>query len=284
MAISGKTSVEDTDGNIRSLPRLRRKTQSAGVSKPKGSKIQLQVSEEDILSALTSGKLVAYINELLDSEQSRMFEAYREEAKRQMEEDAETIAELQRSLQQKQERIDALHAQLQQAERQLELQLLRVEQLLEQQAGRGELTTPKRGYSQKYELPIRKRSPLLLMSQDELQDELKTIGFTMDMLELLTGVRITNYEEDDEKFYFDVKQASTLANDAVPTEVRYRLIIQRSFDQGAEVNYQPEFDDDSERLMAHLPAYLKENLMFPYNTLLQFYGKMNKALNKATRS
>lgn len=129
-----------------------------------------------------------------------------------------------------------------------------------------------------------------MLQQEDLANELKTIGITLDMQELLTGVRITNYEDDRDKFYFDVKQTSTnIDNDVDAVSVMYRLVIKKKFEQTAEVTYIPSFlreakNDDARRVSVHLPDYLKDNLIFPYNTLLQFYAKMSKALNKSAKA
>lgn len=240
----------------------------------------LQVTEADILAADTLAKVVAFVN-LLVASQQQLFERYKHTARLQMDADAQLIAELRRELENKQTSVDALLA------------------LLQRSADDGGMTssTPQRGRAaQVYELPIRRRSSPVLQ-QHELAGELKTIGVTLDMLELLTGVRIISYEEDRAKFYFDVKQLSTTSdNDTDAVSVVYRLVIKRKFELTAEVTYVPTFlhslelADDSaaashaQAVAACLPEYLRDNLVFPYNTLLQFYAKMSKALNKSAKS
>lgn len=152
-------------------------------------------------------------------------------------------------------------------------------------------TPQKRVTGELYKLPIRSNSASTLMiSLDDLAQEMKTIGVTLDMLELLTGVRIVNYEEDKEKFHFDVKQSSTNSEDDSSTiTVEYKLVIKKQFELSADVNYIPTFlkkvpSSVKNRLIENLPDYLQGSLVFPYNTLSQFYAKMNRALNKSTKS
>lgn len=241
------------------------------------------VTEADILAADTLDKVVAFVNLLVGSQQ-QLFDRYKHTARLQMDADARLIAELRRELENKQTSIDALLALLQ-----------RAQTAPDTRAPSMASSTPQRGRAapEMYELPIRGRNASLL-SQHELAGELKTIGVTLDMLELLTGVRIISYEEDRAKFYFDVKQLSTTSdNDTDAVSVVYRLVIKRKFELTAEVTYVPSFlqtvelngseADDARAVAACLPEYLKDNLIFPYNTLLQFYAKMSKALNRSAK-
>lgn len=246
------------------------------------------VTEADILAADTLAKVVAFVNQLVGSQQ-QLFDRYKHTARLQMDADARLIAELRRELENKQTSIDALLALLQRVQDDADGR--RVASVASSTPQRG------RGAPEMYELPIRGRNASLL-SQHELAGELKTIGVTLDMLELLTGVRIISYEEDRAKFYFDVKQLSTTSdNDTDAVSVVYRLVIKRKFELTAEVTYVPSFlqkldaaddsDDgataDARAVAACLPEYLKDNLIFPYNTLLQFYAKMSKALNRSAK-
>lgn len=246
------------------------------------------VTEADILAADTLAKVVAFVN-LLVGTQQQLFDRYKHTARLQMDADARLIAELRRELENKQTSVDALLALLQRVQDDADAR----------RPASMASSTPQRGRAaaEMYELPIRGRNASLLQ-QHELAGELKTIGVTLDMLELLTGVRIISYEEDRAKFYFDVKQLSTTSdNDTDAVNVVYRLVIKRKFEQTAEVTYVPTFlhnlelaDDssdsahaDARAVAACLPEYLKDNLIFPYNTLLQFYAKMSKALNKGAK-
>lgn len=239
------------------------------------------VTENDILAATTPQALMQLINGLVNTQQDAIFDKYRQTSRLQMSHDSLLISSLREEIGRKQATIDALQAQL-----------------LESGGAEGDLSsisvvssTPRKQRTRElYQSPIRQKSSSLMLQQEDLANELKTIGITLDMQELLTGVRITNYEDDRDKFYFDVKQTSTnIDNDADAVSVTYRLVIKKKFEQTAEVTYIPSFlqGDKSEharRVSAHLPDYLKDNLIFPYNTLLQFYAKMSKALNKSAKT
>lgn len=235
-----------------------------------------QVSESDILTATDLKLLMKIINTLVTTEQDAIFEKYRQTTKLQTSHDSLVISGLRDELRRKQETIDALQAQLLGSRAPDSLAI--------------KSTPRKTAAPELYQSPIRKLSSSLMLQQEDLANELKTIGITLDMQELLTGVRITNYEEDRDKFYFDVKQTSTnMDNDSDAVSVIYRLVIKKKFEQTAEVTYVPSFlqgdkDDDANKVSEHLPDYLRDNLIFPYNTLLQFYTKMNKALNKSAKT
>lgn len=249
-----------------------------------------RITEADILAADTLAKVVHFVNLLVGS-QKQIFESYKRTARLQMENDSRLISQLRHELENKQKSIDSLLALLRRLEDASTTGL----------SSSVVSSTPQRGrMPELYELPIRRRNASAMVHQEDLANELKTIGVTLDMLELLTGVRIISYEEDRVKFYFDVKQLSTNSdsdNDAI--SVTYRLVIKRKFENTAEVTYVPTFFQKMDELPAseeeeimnsharvlapHLPEYLKDSLIFPYNTLLQFYAKMSKALNKATK-
>lgn len=239
------------------------------------------VTENDILAASTPQALMKLINSLVTTQQDAIFDKYRLTSRLQMNHDSLVISGLREELRHKQATIDALQAQI-----------------IENGGVNADVSsisvvssTPRRqGTRELYQSPIRQKSSSLMLQQEDLANELKTIGITLDMQELLTGVRITNYEDDRDKFYFDVKQTSTnIDNDVDAVSVMYRLVIKKKFEQTAEVTYIPSFlreakNDDARRVSFHLPDYLKDNLIFPYNTLLQFYAKMSKALNKSAKA
>lgn len=238
----------------------------------------ISTTEQEIILAESTGRLVTLINSLVSTLNDEIFDRYRQTSRLQMENDARLIAKLRDELNRKLQSIDALLAQISRLQSDLDADMSVVT---------ASSSTPQKPTRPVFESPIRKQSSSLLIHQDELELELKTIGITLDMLELLTGVRIINYEEDTEKFYFDVKQAST-NDDSHGVAVEYRLVIKKKFEQAADVNYVPVFLNDKdanvEKLVKHLPDYLRDNLIFPYNTLLQFYAKMSKALNKSSKS
>lgn len=241
-----------------------------------------KITENDILSADDLQSLMKLINSLVTTQQDVIFEKYRQTSRVQMNHDSQVISSLREELRKKQTTIDTLQAQL----------LTDRVRDADTTANSIPSSTPKKpGAPELYESPIRKKSSSSLMiHQEDLANELKTIGLTLDMQELLTGVRITNYEEDRDKFYFDVKQTSTnIDNDSEAVSVVYGLVIKKKFEQTAEVTYVPSFlqgekSDDARKVSGHLPEYLKDNLIFPYNTLLQFYAKMSKALNKSAKA
>lgn len=242
------------------------------------SSLITKVTEQDVVKAASSNDILSYLNKLVGSEAEANLNEYKRTAQLQMENDASLIRQLQTELQRKQELIDTLTKQV-----------LRL-----QSNGNGlresHATPQRRLAGEMYQLPIRTSSSSTMVSLEDLALELKTIGVTLDMLELLTGVRITNYEEDAEKFHFDVKQSSTNSEDDSSTvTVEYKLVIKKQFEQSADVNYVPTFLKKvpaslKNRLKQNLPDYLQENLVFPYNTLSQFYAKMNRALNKSAKS
>lgn len=255
---------------------------------PEMKKINIgtNISEEDILTASSGNDLIGIIHQLTNTKQDELFRAYKKEAEKKLEQCKSTIKDLEKELERKQEIIDK-SANI---------------------SSDAFLETPLKNKknSTMYISPIRKRKSSeqgsSLISQDQLSKELETIGITLDMLELLTGLRIVNFEEDKSKLHFDVKQTSTSGGDS-EISVEYRLVIGKNFTSTAEINYIPSFlealdeasdesinmSDDGTRSNARiltkvLPDYLCDSLTFPYNTLSQFYSKMNRALNKASKS
>lgn len=253
-----------------------------------------KITEKDILSADSPAKLALLVSSLVSTQQDSIFERYRQTTRLQQSNDAKLISELRSELSAKQKTIEGLIVQIQNFQESGDVSVL--------SSAPAVSSTPQKGRRvEMYESPIRKRSESSLMiRQDDLANELKTIGITLDMLELLTGVRIINYEEDLDRFYFDVKQTSTnMEDEAAAVSVEYKLVIKRKFEQTAEVTYVPVFlrtdkkskgaeldrrSDNANKVAKHLPEYLQDNLIFPYNTLLQFYTKMSKALNKSTKT
>lgn len=236
------------------------------------------VNEEEILAATDPQKLRKLIERLVSTEQDVIFDRYRQTSRLQMNSDSKKIAALEDEVKRQQATIVSLQGRL---------------LSIGDSDGAAINSTPrKKDTPELYESPIRRQttSSSLMIHQEDLANELKTIGITLDMLELLTGVRMINYEEDREKFYFDVKQTSTnMDNDADAVSIVYRLVIKKQFEQTAEVTYEPSFlkgdmDDSALRVSKHLPEYFQDNLIFPYNTLLQFYTKMSKALNKSAKA
>lgn len=250
------------------------------------------ITEQDILSAQNNNDLMKIIHTLTNTKQDEIFTNYKKKSEVQLQQKNQLINDMQQELNNKQKIID---------------------KLLEEKSDNGLLQTPmKKARSEPqnmYVSPIRRKKTAKqeqeVINQDQLSKELETIGITLDMLELLTGLRIINYEEDDAKFHFDLKQTSTNASGTELT-IDYRLIISKEFTSTAEINYVPTFlneleDNDSESddidvddetmdskrnakmLLDLLPDYFCDNLTFPYNTLSQFYTKMNRALNKGAK-
>lgn len=133
--------------------------------------------------------------------------------------------------------------------------------------------------------PIRKKASGRL-NQDELAKERENICFTLDMIELLTGVKVINFENTSDEYIFDIKQSSSVK---LGLTMHYQLVL--ASQPSPEINYIPTFLDalegeevedyeNAKILQKILPDYLCENLSFPFDTLAQFYGKVNRALNK----
>lgn len=256
------------------VPSLSHPSSATATPSPRG-----KITENDVIQATNTKDLLGYITTLVGSDASAHLDEYKRTAQLQMDNDSSLIRQLKADLQRKQELIDTLTRQV-----------LRL-----QDNGRAvqdaHATPQKKLAGEMYQLPIRTSSASTLMiSLEDLALEMKTIGVTLDMLELLTGVRIVNYEEDEEKFHFDVKQSSTNGEDDPSTiTVEYKLVIKKQFELSADVNYVPTFlkkvpSSVKKRLKQHLPDYLQDSLVFPYNTLSQFYAKMNRALNKSAKS
>ncbi|ODV79535.1 uncharacterized protein CANTADRAFT_25507 [Suhomyces tanzawaensis NRRL Y-17324] len=270
------------------------------------------VTEQDIIKSNNSQELVEFINSLVNTKQDEVFTKYQQKVQSQLESDHELIEELNSTVIEKQAIIDNLIKELEEAKK------VKYPKLLSTNSTVLDINDTNGTKDQVYQSPIRKKkvkridgmdteeSSSHLINQDQLSKELENIGFTLDMLELLTGLRITNFQEDGTRYYFDVKQTSTSSNSSTESIfINYRLVISKTFESTAEINYIPTFlealEDDFEQdeddsileidlirnanyLKRILPEYLCENLSFPYNTLSQFYGKVNRALNKRARN
>lgn len=241
---------------------------SVGPGTPKKKGI-LNITEDDIIKATDSKSLMTFINSLVGSQQDEIFEEYKKTNDIMITEHSELVESLYDKIDSQQNTIDLL-----------------LEENRQLKGGEQDRTSNK----PVFESPIRKNrnKGVELLNEAQLNQELKTIGIILDMLELLTGLRIINYEEDKLRLYFDIKQVSTIDKGASLT-INYRLIISKTFEKNGEVSYEPTFlqdaDDEetNEKLLKVLPEYFCDNLSFPYNTLCQFYTKMNKALNKINK-
>lgn len=214
------------------------------------------VTERDIVSA-SNEELIDLINNSINTKQDELFSKYKSKVESQLEEDHELIENLQLELQTKDDRILALEQ---------ELSNLKMDSAVE------------------FASPIRKRN-VGRLNQDELAKEREHISFTLDMIELLTGVKVVNFEFTEDEYVFDIKQSS-MKHELV---INYQLVL--STIPNSEINYFPTFLDalegdeveeyeNTKKLQKLLPEYLSENLSFPFDTLAQFYGKVNRALNK----
>lgn len=214
------------------------------------------VTERDIVNASIE-ELIDLINNSINTKQDELFSKYKSKVESQLEEDHELIENLQLELQTKDDRILALEQ---------ELSNLKMDSAVE------------------FASPIRKRN-VGRLNQDELAKEREHISFTLDMIELLTGVKVVNFEFTEDEYVFDIKQSS-MKHELV---INYQLVL--STIPNSEINYFPTFLDalegdeveeyeNTKKLQKLLPEYLSENLSFPFDTLAQFYGKVNRALNK----
>lgn len=247
-----------------------RRSLESTISSPSKSKGPLIISEDDIASITDNQDLAHLVNSLVNTTQDELFSKYKAKVQAQMQADHKLIQEL--------------YAQLEQRDK----PLMSSKPDLSYQSPLSDLT---------FQSPIRKKrkTDSNAISQHQMTKELENIGFTLDMLELLTGVRVLNFQEDDHRYYFDVKQLSG------DHHINYRLVVSKTFETTAEIHYVPTFlealeegyepDPDESMVLSEivanaqhlknlLPDYLCENLSFPYNTLAQFYGKVSRALGK----
>lgn len=237
----------------------------------------LNLSEEDILSAQSNEDLIRIIKRLTGSTQDEIFGKYKEkmaQMARQHESETQIMMD---ELKSKQQTIDYF------------MKL------------KGAPTADKDEMARKtYVSPLRQKPGTgqeQLMNLELLSKEMDNIGTTLDMLELLTGLRIINFKEDEYTFHFDVKQTSTTGN-SDELSIDYQLVIAKEVKATAEINYIPTFletmsrepssssgnsEVDLKLLVDSLPDYFCDNLTFPYNSLSLFYAKMNRSLNKLVR-
>lgn len=250
------------------------------------SKPDLLLEESDVLKIQNNEELIDLINRLTNSTQDELFNDYKRKTEQQLKQSEQLVQEMNEELDRRQKIIDDLQRK---------------------SATKPTAGTPVKDNRDKtedirYMSPIRRKTDPKLgidnrISKGELAKELENIGITLDMLELLTGLRIINYEEDENLFHFDIRQSSTRGTGDEIT-ILYKLIIAKDFSDSAEINYVPTFLDaldesedsmevdefktreNAELLIKILPDYFCDKLTFPYNTLSQFYTKMNRSLTK----
>ena len=259
---------------------------SGGITKQKQKSKSSIITEHDIIQCNNNEDLIELINQLTNTEQDLIFNKYKTKQLEQLENDHYLIKQLQFELKQKELRIESLLQDID------ELRANQQQQL----AG-------------SYESPIRKRqrNDQHIIKQDQFANELENIGFTLDMIELLTGIKVIHFEEDEFKLYFHIKQSSSSSTSSstssLPNEgvfINYQLILSKDTEgslNSSQINYIPSWLDylnqeyysdeyefklieNSKYLKTILPEYLCENLSFPFNTLSQFYNKVSKAINK----
>ncbi|GEQ71570.1 hypothetical protein JCM33374_g5255 [Metschnikowia sp. JCM 33374] len=284
--VSAETEISKTSALVRALSVSQK---SSGVS----------VTEADIIAAKSPSQVTKLINTLVSTDQDELFRQYKETSEEQQVKDSQSIAELTTKLDERQTTIDTLTAQISELQNSLDTAEEKLEAIGD--TSTHAQTPQRRRGKEMYQSPIRRKPSDAMVHRTKVDDEFKTIAFTFDMLELLTGVRIISYKVDDDKFLFDVKQTSTVTEqESDVVTIEYQLMIQRDFEEKAEVTYIPVFLDalgkrarnaeqeaknkDAERVKVHLPGYLQQSLNFPYNTLSQFYIKLSKALNKGTKT
>ena len=235
----------------------------------------LNVSEEDILFAQSNQDLIHIIKRLTSSSQDEIFSKYKDKMAEMIRQHEKQMQEMRDELKNKQDVID----------------------YLVKQKG-GQISDKEASVRKTYVSPLRQKHDTgaeQLMNLELLSREMDNIGTTLDMLELLTGLRIINFKEDDYSFHFDVKQSSTTGN-SDELSIEYQLVIAKEVKATAEINYIPTFleamtdersiskgESDLKFLVDSLPDYFCDNLTFPYNSLSLFYAKMNRSLNKLVR-
>lgn len=233
-----------------------------------------KITEQEILTANNNNDLVNFINQLTSTSQDEIFSSYKLKTKLKLQQDEDEIIRLQQEIKEK----DAL------------IQSLRTNKNSDMfEDTSQEVTATNNDNKELFISPIRKRKNIdeEIITREDINQEFDTMGAILDMVQLLTGMRVINYEEDKSQFYFDVVQNNT--NDkGQRVEIEYKIIIIKKYSSATEVNYIPTFisndSPDKELLLKNLPDYFCNNLTFPYSTLSQFYGKMNKALNKVSSS
>ncbi|WLF78584.1 csm1-like protein [Lodderomyces elongisporus] len=236
-----KDSVKDA---VSELSKSKVKKPTSAGSRP-GSSKSPTILTEDVISTTDIGTLIDLVNENVHTNADIIHNKYKDLAEEQMSQDHLLIQELREENE-------------------------RLTQRLSESSSNAEFTSP-----------IRKKK----IKQDDFEKEREHICFTLDLLELLTGIKVTNFEESPTRYTFDIKQTSSNKE----LFIEYSLILSKV--DSSQINYVPTFlEDDGTRDSAYkanqknlvkvLPDYLCEYLSFPFNTLAQFYGKVNKALNR----
>jgi hypothetical protein len=257
------TTVKNGDAKTNTTENATKPTTSSGVN---------IITEQDILEATSKQQLVEFVNEMTNTKKDQIFEEYKEKVTAQLKNSSSLIQQLNLDAVEKQQTIDRLLRENEQLKQEVNAANEAAE--VSKTAFPGSSTDSNRSF----ELPIRRKQQSRFINEDQLQKELEDIGVFLDLIELLTGIQIVNYEEEKKQFHFDIQQT----NSSKSANISYRLIIDKQFKQNAEINYIPTFMEESNarELQAILPEYLCENLSFNLSTLGQFYGKMSKALNK----
>lgn len=120
------------------------------------------------------------------------------------------------------------------------------------------------------------------------------------MVELLTGVRLVECDEDNDQHHLVTKQSYTSKGvTSLSVAVVYHLIVSTGRAPTDNIVYISQFLRDLEkktvdeqtlekehalRVRDHLPAYMRENCMYFRSTLLQFYTKLLLALRKSAET
>ncbi|EMG49204.1 hypothetical protein SBY92_000560 [Candida maltosa Xu316] len=215
------------------------------------------VSQQEILNC-DSEQLIDLINNSINTKQDELFSKYQAKVETLLEENHRLIESLQLELQEKNDKIESLSEQIMARQRESAME---------------------------FASPIRKRKTGRL-NQDELAQEREHISFTLDMIELLTGVKVINFENNSTEYVFDIRQTSS-TNQGLT--MNYQLVLPS--EKNPQISYVPTFldalDGEEEEEIANAKAlkkklsdFLCENLTFPFDALAQFYAKVNKDLNK----
>ena len=121
---------------------------------------------------------------------------------------------------------------------------------------------------------------------------------SVDMLQLLTGVRFVKFRQDEHQYYLDAKQTSTENGVDVsnPAAVLYRIVIPIDYEVTDDVLYIPLFihsldakaTEEEQKIRKELatevseliPEVMCQNMRIPFTKLLQVYDRMALALRK----
>ncbi|RKP31315.1 hypothetical protein METBISCDRAFT_22491 [Metschnikowia bicuspidata] len=121
---------------------------------------------------------------------------------------------------------------------------------------------------------------------------------SVDMLQLLTGVRFVKFRQDEHQYYLDAKQTSTENGVDVsnPAAVLYRIVIPKDYEVTDDVLYIPQFihsldakaTEEEQKIRKELateiseliPEVMCQNMRIPFTKLLQVYDRMALALRK----